>query len=169
MRLSGKLAVYGFCLIIVGACFSAEGNAQKYKTDWLSARWTPCEGVGIHGSARYYYEATQTANADGTLTISTVAVYGSSASFSPDDTRLTASLEFTGPDMQTQTINLERPSVASLEPEPGPTETRRIYLPSGQKITIAPGGTIKVTVAASKQNCSINNSSKTIDPFSPPH
>lgn len=164
LRNKWLLAFFGICMLSPATLLG--DGPQTFNTDWVSATWTPCEGVGLTGSARYFYSAQQSLNADGSLAITSVSVYGSSASFSPDDTTLTASIKVLDAGGNTlQSINLQRPTTSVIEPPPGAIETRRLYLPDGTTLSVPAGASLSLSVSAAKTNCSINNSTKTINPF----
>lgn len=141
-------------------------KAATYKTDWLSPAWTPCEDVGVHGTARYYYEAQQQfSSPTGSMVVNSISLYGTSASFNASDSFLTASVSVVKGSVTLKTVKLARPTDASIEPAPGPNETRRLYLPQGSSLNVPAGGTLSVAVSAAKNHCSINNSTHTLDPF----
>ena len=123
----------------------------------------------MHGTARYYFEAQQQfSSPSGTMSITSISVYGSSASFDAGDSSLTASVSVLKGNTTVAKVNLVRPTGASVEAPVGANETRRLYLPQGQTLTVPTGGELSVSVSASKKHCSINNSVHLIDPFAAP-
>ncbi len=166
-RCTAFLAVIFAALTFVFA--TAAAQAESFKTDWLSPTWTPCEDVGVNGTARYFYEAQQQfSSPNATMKITSIAVYGSSASFTAADSFLTVNVAVIKGGKTLDSVNLIRPTGATIEPAPGATETRRLYLPNGKTLSVPVGATLAVSVSAAKNNCSINNSTHTIDPFTHP-
>ncbi len=135
--------------------------------DWTSPVYTECEGVGVHGTSRYFadVEYKTEPSAPKASYITHISLYGESAAFSSDDTALLATMDATvkGTNQWVNARTLSRPTVKSIEPEPGAYETRRIYWTDqpGQHFPLANTGDfiVRLRVQAVKDNCSVNSSS----------
>jgi hypothetical protein len=126
------------CLILLlgtfsSICFSQNlGNAPLRHTswNWLSPALTPCEGIGVTGSARYFVEVDYKVvpSNPAVAYIMYVRLYGGSAAFG-DDTALSAKWVWhvKGTNGWQPDGVLSRPTGQSLEAEPGPNQTRSIY------------------------------------------
>jgi hypothetical protein len=153
-------------VVVVGPMSVGAGNAMpgnlKESWDWLSPAFTPCEGVGVHGNARYYatveYVNEPIINVKGVLHIS---VYGESASFDDEDTGLAVFVEKQkGDGPPKNRIILTRPTGAAIEEKPGPNQTKRLYWAATESshFSIFPGDRVRISVTATKDNCKINSS-----------
>jgi hypothetical protein len=151
------------CLVFVLCCSTMTLFATTVKTDWLSATWTPCEGVGVTGTARYYLETDFTTNDDGSIAVTSIRLHGNSASFDPSSTSLSASVTVVTNGTAGASVNLQRPSGVALEPPSGPNDTRTLYLPDNTTLQVPTGSILRFSVTAVKTNCALNSSSKDID------
>lgn len=159
-------------ILLLGAlcssCFSQNlGNApmRHASWNWVSPAFTPCEGVGATGSARYFVEVDYKVmpSAPKVAYIMNVRLYGESAAFG-DDTALSARWDWhvKGTNQWLQEGVLSRPTGKSLEAEPGPNQTRSIYwadTPSHHAVYPNTGMvSLRFNVQAVKEHCAINSS-----------
>jgi hypothetical protein len=144
-----------YCLILVLLLSSPSAKSWN----WLSATWTPCEGVGMSGSARYFAEA-QISLSNGQAILEHLRVYGSSASFDAREITLSASVSMFDKQSKAETrpVDLSRPEGKAYEADPGPNDTRSLYLPGNVKITIPSKSVVRIRVTAIKSECHINSS-----------
>jgi hypothetical protein len=150
-------------------------SSQATKTEswsWLSTTFTPCEGVGAFGNARYFVEVRYLPSPY-IDQIAEISLYGQSAAFD-DETIITATVE-APPVMPPQwgkgiKATLQRPRTSVVEASPAPNTTRRIYfIPrdgfpcTGVSATCFGFASIRkiplrISVVAIKDNCHINSS-----------
>jgi hypothetical protein len=161
------------------------------KTDtwsWVSPAFTPCEGVGVTGSAKYFavagYEMTSVMGPSGVMSASkyltSLSIRGESASFD-DETVLAARLDrrILPTSGWVFPLNFHRPKTSTIEAPPGPYSTRSLYL-SHEDFCPLGGGNCKglvvynftnshlnynselrLTVTAAKEGCHVNTSVNT--------
>ena len=158
------------------------------KTDswsWVSPAFTPCEGVGVTGSARYFavasYQMSSVVGPSGVMsaekTLTRVSIRGESASFD-DETVLAAQLDrrVLPTSGWVFPLNFHRPTTSAIEAPPGPNSTRSLYLthedfcrPEWGKCEglvvynftnsrVNYNSELRLTVTAVKEGCHVNTS-----------
>ena len=159
-----------------------------HKTDswsWVSTAFTPCEGIGVTGSARYFavagYEMTNIMGPSGIIsaskTLTSLSIRGESASFDDEtaiaarfDHRLEPTSGWAFP------LNFHRPTTSAIEAPPGSYSTRSLFLShedfcrpgwgnceglvvySLNNNRLAYNSELRLTVTAAKEGCHVNTS-----------
>ena len=121
--------------------------AAEFSHSWVEARYTPCEGVGAHGSFRIHVSGQVTPSVGDARSIDSLSVYASSAAFTQGEVSTSASARIKVGGSVKQEITLTRPTTDAIEPSPKEDETRRLYLPSGKTLALPKDG--ELWVAAS--------------------
>jgi hypothetical protein len=140
----------------------------KQEWSWMGSRFAPCEGVGLNGAYRVHVEADVQELA-GSLTITSLQARAASAIFqtSPAQFSLSVSVIDAAGKVR-QTYRLERPSGAVIEPAPLPSESRRLYLPSGKVLRAGADEKLRFDGAASVSTeagvCALGATQHTVSP-----
>ena len=119
-------------------------TTKSFSTSWVSARYAPCEGIGVAGSFRVYAAGDATVAADKTRKVTSLAVYASSAAFTQATGSVAARAIVKRNGSTVSQIVLTRPTPPAIEPAPKADEARRVYLPSGMTLTMATGDRLYV-------------------------
>jgi hypothetical protein len=153
------------------------GVAKTVETEsrtwtWLGSIGALCENVGVNGAYRVNVEARVEKGAEGKIMIRSMTLFVTGAVVDKDSTTSTAKLEVKQGSAVVNTIVLSRPNpdTPSIEIDPKPGESRRLYLPKSKPtIEIPAGAKISFTVTAQKSSaegaCSLGVSKNVIDPF----
>ena len=116
---------------------------------WVSAKYAPCEGIGVAGVFRSHISGTASAAAaDGTKTVNVLAVHASSAAFTQGDPSVAARAIVKLGGAVKQEVVLVRPTPPFVEAATKPDESRQVYLPPGKTLSIPPKGEFVVSVSA---------------------
>ena len=145
--------------------------ADTVTWSWVTPNFTFCPNVGIHGTYRVTARANVVSSGSG-KTINQIAVFASSAAFSPGDTRLAVQLEAISVPAPVRTIVLVSQSPGSVAETPQANETRRLFLPDNTEIPLTPNLRLRFTVDATIQrttgSCAVGTTVKEIDPNQAP-
>lgn len=144
-------------MLIVGKSIrplAAGQTTKSFSTNWVSARYTPCEGVGVAGSFRIYVAGDATMAADRSVTVTSLAVYASSAAFTQASGSVAARAIVKHNGSMASQVVLTRPTPPAIEPTPKPDEAPRVYLPSGTPLLLAAGDQLHVEASATARTSS---------------
>jgi hypothetical protein len=157
-------------LLVIGAATTLRGDTVTWS--WAKANFTPCPGLGIHGS----YRVTARANVVGAGTskkINGIDVFASSPVFSSSDTTLAVKVEATSVPAPTDTILMVTQPPNSVAETPQANETPRMFLPANKEIPLTANlklrFTVTPTIQRSSGSCAVGESVKEIDPNLPPN
>ena len=139
---------------------------------WATPNFTPCPGIGIHGSYSVTARGNMVTDSSGAKIMNQVTVFAASPVFSPDKASITAQLDITSVPAPTQSILLAPAGPGTISEAPGPNETPRLYLPVGTTVPIAANTKFRFTISATVQDdsgasCAVGSTTKDIDPNQP--
>lgn len=162
------LMVLGSVLICMFAALCAPA---KHRWSWTSPRFAACEGVGIIGSFAAHAEAEVAETPDGNAKLVGIEVYAESSSFADAKPSIAARLSVAKDGKELQSIGLVEPSSPAVVRQPGPTESRSVFLPTGRQVSIPKGSKIELQVTATISSsdgstCVLGTSKHQFDPFS---
>lgn len=121
----------------------------RFEASWASAQFTPCENFGIHGSYRVFIDGG--IEAGPAAIVSGLSLRVASAGFANGTPTVTAKVTIRREDgAEVSSVTLARPTGSVVEPQPGPYESRRLYLPATTTdLKIPPKGTLEFSVSVS--------------------
>lgn len=145
---------------------------ETRKWSWLGSLGALCENVGVNGAYRVNVEAQAEKTPSGMLTISAMALWASGALIEKDNTVTTAKFEVKKGDTILNTVVLARPDPPSIETNPQPGESWRLYLPKAKPSIEVPAGaklffTVTAQIKLEGGICSLGVSKEKVDPFIP--
>jgi hypothetical protein len=161
------------CLLLGIAILIFPAAAAEVVFSWATPNFTPCEGVGIHGSYRVTARANISTDGSGNKIMDQLTVFASSAAFSSDNnSSITVGLDVINTPAPTQSFSLVTQPPNSIAESPGPSETPRLFLPPNTSIKILPNTTlvfnVSATIQTSSGSCAVGSTTKEIDPNQPP-
>lgn len=123
-----------------GGVAQAYAQMSEREHQWLAWSFAACEGVGVKGAARAWVQWRQQAagggGGGGGQQITFLQLHLRSAIALETTVTPSAQVEVRRAGQVLQTVRLQRPSHAALEPTPAADETRRLYLPVGQTLQV---------------------------------
>lgn len=145
MRPSAQLvAALAFSAIVVGSLTASAAEDKKF--EWLSPRYTACEGVGLAGT--FTTHATVTFDRKGAAAVVTgIAIHISSPIIGGSSKKdIAVRVEVVNGDTVLTGVSLEAPKAPAVIPEPGPNDTRAKYLPMGRSLEVPAGAALRFSV-----------------------
>jgi hypothetical protein len=163
----GKLSPIAWPVFLaLSASIHISAQAKEFEHSWFEAKFTPCEGVGVHGTFRVKVGGAATAGADGSQIVSALRVHASSGAFTQNEGSIGASALVKVGGAVKEKLVLTRPAPPSVEAAQKPDETRKVYLAQGKTLTIPKGGELWVLaspiIKTSAGTCSLGSSESKI-------
>lgn len=143
---SGAQLVAALAFSATAVASSTAFEAEDKKFEWLSPRYTACEGVGLAGT--FTTHATVTFDRKGTAAVVTaIATHVSSPIIGGSSKKdIAVRVEVVKGESVLTGVSLEAPKAPAVIPEPGPNDTRAKYLPTGRSLEVPAGGALRFTV-----------------------